>query len=526
MLFPRLINEYFEKNVTVFPDKTALVQGEIRYSYREIDEMSDKVCLFIDRAGIQKQDRVVIFLENSVEAVASIYGVLKAGCVFVVVNESVKAGKLNYILKNSGATLLISSGSKFNTVCDAIGSERLPLNVLWVRDNENTSSVSGCTQYEWSTIISEGSRGDCCQVRTRRRVIDVDLAALIYTSGSTGEPKGVVSTHYNVVSAAQSIITYLENKEEDIIINVLPLSFDYGLYQMIMTFMFGGTLVLENNFAYPHIVLKKIEKEKVTCFPVVPTVLAMLLNMRSIEKYDLNNLRYISNTGAALPVEHIKKFRKMFPDVKVYSMFGLTECKRVAYLPPEEIDNKPSSVGKAMPNCETLIVDDDGNVVPVGEVGELVVRGSNVMQGYWMSPELTSRVYKTGDYAADRILHTGDYFKCDSEGYLYWVGRKDDMIKSKGERISPKEVENILCEMNGVAEAAVFGVPHEIFGQAVKAVVAIIPGNGIGERDIINYCTKKMENFMVPTYVEIKEELPRTPNGKIDKKILKMQHNA
>jgi long-chain acyl-CoA synthetase len=349
----------------------------------------------------------------------------------------------------------------------------------------------------------------------------VDLATLIYTSGSTGEPKGVMSTHHNMVSAARSIVQYIGNVEEDIILDVLPLSFDYGLYQVIMAFMFGGTVVLEKSFLYLHSILDRIVQEKVTGFPIVPTVVAMLLKMQDLSKYDLSSLRYMTNTGAALPVEHIRKLRNLFPHVTMISMFGLTECKRVSYLPPEELDQRPSSVGQAMPNCEVSVVDEDGNEVPPGETGELIIRGSNVMQGYWNDPVLTARAYRDGSYPAGRILYSGDYFRQDEKGFLYFLGRKDDMIKSKGERISAKEVENNICGMAGVTEAAVIGLPDEILGQAIKAYIVPAADAELTDKQVLKYCAEHMETFMVPKYIEFMDSLPKTPNGKIDKKQLK-----
>jgi acyl-coenzyme A synthetase/AMP-(fatty) acid ligase len=323
-----------------------------------------------------------------------------------------------------------------------------------------------------------------------------------------------------MISAARSIIHYLENTEDDVILNVLPLSFDYGLYQVLMTMMFGGTVVLEKSFLYIHKILERIAQERVTGFPIVPTILAMLLKLQDLKKYDFGSLRYISNTGAALPVEHIRKLRNLFPGVKIFSMFGLTECKRVCYLPPEEIDTRPASVGKAMPNCEVFIFDEAGNEVKPGEIGELVIRGSNVMRGYWNAPELTAKYYRPGRFPGEILLYSGDYFRQDSEGFLYFIGRKDEMIKSKGERLSAKEIENVICEMDGVAETAVIGVPDEILGQAVKAFITIDGSSIISQNDVLKYCKENLEPFAIPKYIEFVEELPKTAHGKIDKKAL------
>jgi long-chain acyl-CoA synthetase len=351
--------------------------------------------------------------------------------------------------------------------------------------------------------------------------VDLDLATIIYTSGSTGEPKGVMSAHYNVVAAARSISTYLENVENDIILSALPLSFDYGLYQVLMAFLFGGTLILEKSFVYPYKVIERLIQEKATGFPIVPTMLAILLQMDDLNKFDFSALRYISNTAAALPAAHIRKLRALLPHVSIYSMYGLTECKRVSYLPPKDIDRKTESVGIPMPNEEVFIVNDSGEELGPGEIGELVVRGSNVMQGYWNSPEETARRFRPGRFRGDALLYTGDLFKKDAEGYLYFVARKDDMIKTKGERVSPKEIENTLCELEEVAEAAVIGVPDDIFGLAIKAFVVTRDGTRLTEEQVMKYCLQNLEPFMVPKYVEFMEAFPKSASGKIDKKQLK-----
>jgi acyl-CoA synthetase (AMP-forming)/AMP-acid ligase II len=329
-----------------------------------------------------------------------------------------------------------------------------------------------------------------------------------------------MSTHANMVFAASSIIQYLENVPEDIVINVLPLSFDYGLYQLMMVFEFGGTLVLERSFAYPAAILKRIEQEKVTGLPGVPTLFAVLLQM-DLNKFDLSSLRYLTNTAAALPVEHIRRLRDAFPWARLYSMYGLTECKRTLYLPPEELNRRPGSVGIAIPGTEVWVEDEAGNRLGPGEVGELVVRGSHVMQGYWNNPEATARWYREGRYPAERLLYTGDLFRMDEEGFLYFVARKDDVIKSRGEKVAPKEVESVLYQLPGVVEAAVVGVPDEILGQAVKAFVVCSSDYFLTERDVLRHCTQNLEDFMVPKHVEFRDSLPKTESGKIKASALK-----
>ena len=290
-----------------------------------------------------------------------------------------------------------------------------------------------------------------------------------------------------------------------------------------MAFKFGGTVVLEQSFAYPYEIIKQMVKERVTGFPGVPTMFAILLQMDDLKKYDLSSLRYITNTAASLPVEHIQRLRGAFTQAKLYSMYGLTECKRVSYLPPEELDRRPGSVGRGMPNEEVWVVDGNGNRVGPGIVGELVVRGSNVMRGYWGDPETTDRVLRPGPIPGEKVLYTGDLFKTDEEGFLYFVGRKDDMIKTKGERVSPKEVENTLYSLEGIVEAAVIPVPDEILGQAIKAYIVRRNGFPLTEKDILKHCKNELEEFAIPKYIEFRSSLPKTSSGKIDKLTLKQE---
>jgi long-chain acyl-CoA synthetase len=524
---PTLVHEWLRRSAQRFPDKAALICGRQRWTYKAINQRSDHLAAALIDAGVRRGDRVVVLLDNSAETVISLYGILKAGGVFIILAGSLKGAKLRYILENSGASVLITHTSKAKIIGDALSEGASDCKVIWVGHSSRIPKEMSQFSLSWDEIFSdfEDRISDMPDVRFPR-CIDVDLATLIYTSGSTGEPKGVMSTHHNMISAARSIIQYIGNVEDDIILDVLPLSFDYGLYQVIMAFMFGGTVVLERSFLYLHSVLEQISQEKVTGFPIVPTIVAMLLKMQDLKKYDFSTLRYMTNTGAALPVGHIQKLRKMFPHVTIISMFGLTECKRVSYLPPEELDRIPSSVGKAMPNCEVFVVDEDGQQVPPGQTGELIIRGSNVMQGYWRDPEITARTYRDGQYPSGRILHSGDYFRQDERGFLFFLGRKDDMIKSKGERISAKEVENTITGMEGIAEVAVIGVPDEILGQAIKAYIVPGPDVELAEKPVLKYCAENMETFMVPKYIEFMDALPKTPNGKIDKKQLKAKAEA
>jgi acyl-CoA synthetase (AMP-forming)/AMP-acid ligase II len=288
-----------------------------------------------------------------------------------------------------------------------------------------------------------------------------------------------------------------------------------------MAFRMGARLVLERSFTYVAQVLKKVVEEKVTGFPGVPTMFATLAGLKTLKDYDFSNIRYVSNTAAALPVKHITMLKDIFPKAKIFSMYGLTECKRCTYLPPKDIDRKPTSVGIAIPNTELWIVDENDNKVGPGVVGQLVIRGATVMKGYWEKPEQTAKRLRPGPLPGEQVLYTGDFCKLDEEGYLEFVGRMDDIIKSRGEKVAPKEVEGALVSIPGIKEAAVIGVPDELWGHAVKAFVVLDPGASLEPKQIMRECQSRLENFMVPKYVEILAELPKTTTGKIKKTDLK-----
>lgn len=507
-----LVNSFLGNSARRYPDKIALITPEGRYTYREIDEMANKIAHALSADGLEKGDRVAIFMENSVHAAVSLFGVLKADGIFLMVNPTAKAEKLTYILNNCRASALISSMEKLPVIRESTCNTSSLRAIYLTGDKGVYTSVLPQKTFSMAEIFNSNNGHP-----RHSSTIDIDLATIIYTSGSTGNPKGVMMTHFNMVSAANSITQYLENTSEDIILNVLPLSFDYGLYQVLMGFKMGSTVILERTFLYPYKVIATILKEKVTGFPIVPTISAILLQMEDLKRHNFNHLRYISNTAASLPIAHIQKLRELFSKTRIYSMYGLTECKRVSFLPPEQIDIRPNSVGKGMPNTEVYIIDENGNRVGPGIIGELVVRGANVMRGYWEMPEETAKKLKPGLYPGEMILYTGDLFKMDEEGYLYFVARKDDIIKSRGEKVSPKEIENVLYEIDGVVEAAVVGVKDEVLGEAIKAFVVLKDGINLTDRDIQRFCSLHLEDFMIPKYVEFRKELPKTDTGKIKK---------
>lgn len=504
-----LLQDLLTASAQRLPDKVALVTQGRRLTYRELDARSDAVARALARSGVARGDRVVVLLESGVDAVVAFWGVLKADAVVAMLHPQTKADKLAFILGDCAATALVTDAHLSRAFAPALDAAR----------HLRCALVAGGTRgtYRVPIVPLEEAAQEGAEGPPPRRNVDVDLAALIYTSGSTGEPKGVMLTHRNMLTAAASISAYLEMREDDVVLDVLPLSFDYGLYQMILTFRVGGRLVLDKGFAYPAEVLARIGEERVTGFPGVPTMFAMLAAMKGAADYDLGSVRFVTNTAAALPVEHIGFAQRIFPNARVYSMYGLTECKRCTYLPPEDLARKPSSVGVAIPNTEMWIIDENGDKVGPNVVGQLVIRGATVMAGYWGRPEETAARLRPGPVPGERVLHTGDYCRMDDEGYLYFVARMDDIIKSRGEKVAPKEIEAVLHSIPGVEEAVVIGVPDEVLGQAAKAYVVAARGAGVDERILRRVCQERLEAFKVPKHFVVTDSLPRNDNGKVDK---------
>jgi amino acid adenylation domain-containing protein len=502
------IENFLRDSARLQGDKVALVAGETRLSFAALDTLSDHLAASLQERGLRPGDRTIVFMDNCWEAVVSIFGIVKAGGIFSPINPSTKADKLAYVLRNCRARAVITQ-AKLAGILDQALAEAPSVEVAVIA-GDTASLPPGAIRF--SDCIAGSAEP------IAHGGIDVDLAMLVYTSGSTGRPKGVMMTHRNIEAAATSITTYIENTSEDVILNVLPIAFDYGLYQVLMAIKMGARVVLEKSFAFPQAVFETMRREKVTGFPLVPTMAAMILGMRDLAPGFLPGLRYISNTAAALPPEHIERLRALFPGATVFSMYGLTECKRCTYLPPDQLDIRPGSVGVAIPNTQAYVVDDEGRKVEPGIVGELVIRGPHVMQGYWENEEATARVLRPGVNPWERVLHTGDLFRTDSDGFLYFVGRKDDIIKTRGEKVAPKEVEAVIHACAGVSEVVVFGRDDRILGQAVHAVV-VASDSSLTEQAVIRHCQRNLEDFMVPRSVSFRTELPKTDTGKVSRRL-------
>jgi len=535
-----LARDFLEDSAGARPEKTALVCGAERMTYAALDGQANRFAAALRHCGVRRGDRVVIQLPNGSPAAVALFGALKAGAAFVPLNPSVKADKLQFVLENCRAIVLVTdlrghspprtAWLKAVIQCaspDATASASKPaqpdangsagLGLAAPEHGCAPESIFGCAAPSLLDFAAVQQKWPA--ERPPRVNREEDLACLIYTSGSTGRPKGVMCEHRNVVFASASIIQYLENRETDVVLNALPLSFDYGLYQLLMTVRFGGTLVLENSFAYPAMILRRITEERVTGLPGVPTLFNLLL-AQELEDYDLSSLRYLTNTAAALPPARVLELRRRFPQARLYSMYGLTETKRTLYLPPEELERRPGSVGVPIPGTEAWLQDERGRRLGLGQTGELVIRGPHVMRGYWEDAPATAQRFRPGLSPGERLCYSGDLFRQDQDGFFYFVGRKDDIIKSRGEKVAPREIEDALYSLPGVAEAAVIGVPDALLGQAVKAIV-VCRGACLTEGQVLAHCRAHLEDFMVPQVVEFWDALPKNASGKIDKLALR-----
>ncbi|MCF6267861.1 MAG: acyl--CoA ligase [Desulfuromusa sp.] len=515
----RLLGEGMLFSAQRHPDKTAIVVEGKPFTYQQLKDTSLRLAAAFKAKGLSRGDRVAIYMDNTWPCIVSVYATLLAGGVFFIINPQTKADKLLYYLQDSEAKILLTDTHLEKKYLVA-GEKTTHLETIIASGQQSASStVQNVFITDFYNIIEQTE-----PLTTAVKIIPTDLAAFIYTSGSTGEPKAIMHTHQAMVFAAWSLIEYLRLGENDRILVVIPFAFDYGLYQLLMTMKLGATLIVERSFTFPAKIYQRIEEQKVTVFPGVPTVFAMMIETHNKKKLEFPAITRITNTAAALPAASIPRLQEIFPNALVYKMYGLSECKRVCYLEPELLDEKPQSVGQAIPGTETFLLDPDGEPVAPGEVGILHVRGPHVMVGYWKLPELSSHMLKPGRYPGERVLCTHDWFKMDADGDLYFVGRSDDIIKTRGEKVSPTEVENVLHKtVPGVREAVVVGVNDQVLGQAIIAYLVIEAGIVPDERQIKKICLANLENFMVPQSILFLDEMPKTPNGKIDRKLLQQQ---
>ena len=503
------------------PDARSLTNGAASWSYAELDDSVRRCASGLISLGLARGDRVAIFLEKRVEAVVASFGAAAAGCVFVPINPVLKAEQVAYIMRDCDARMLVTSTDRYSLLEPVLA--RCPSLVHVVITEPAVFTPLGVSLLTWRDLLEAPHRSG-------HRVIDADMVAILYTSGSTGKPKGVVLSHRNMVAGAKSVASYLDNRADDTLLAALPLSFDAGFSQLTTAFHAGARVVLLN-YLLPRDVLKTLLREQVTGLTAVPPLYIQLAQLDWPTAIG-DSLRYFANTGGRMPRETLAALRQRVPQAKPFLMYGLTEAFRSTYLSPEEVDRRPDSIGKAIPNAEILVLREDGTPCDANEPGELVHRGALVGLGYWNDPEKTAERYKSfppgvpgreaGLPLPEYAVFSGDTVRRDSEGFLYFIGRRDEMIKTSGYRVSPTEVEEVLYATRQIGECAAFGVEHPTLGQAIQ-VIATPPAAeaAVDIAALLAECRTRVPIYMVPAGITIiTGPLPRNPNGKIDRKLL------
>jgi len=513
----RLLGEALLFTAKKSPSKTAIIIKGEEYSYSKLRDSSIKLAGYLVKSGIKKGDRVAICMNNSWSTIVSIYGATLAGAVFIIINPQTKANKLGYILNDSGTKILITEIFFKNEFIKALDYTKEIVEIIYTGITDQQINIENieCLSFESIQMKSD-------YTIDFPKVIPNDLAAIIYTTGSTGFPKGVMMTHQAMVFASWSLIEYLRLSDEERILLVLPLAFDYGLYQLLMSVTVGATLIVEQSFIFTATIYKQIEQFRPTVFPGVPTIFAMMIASNKKHKLAFESIKKITNTAAALPAEYIPDLKQIFPNALIFKMYGLTECKRVCYLEPELIDLKPDSVGKAIPGTEVFLLSPEGHPVPPEERGILHIRGPHLMSGYWNNETLSMEMLKPANLPGERVLCSKDWFKMDIDGFLYFLGRNDDIIKTRGEKVSPVEIENVVYKINSIKEVAVIGIPDEILGESIVAFITTHNNVHLDEMEVLRECSANLEIFMVPQKIIFLEEMPKNINGKIDRSKLKM----
>ncbi|MDR0633786.1 MAG: acyl-CoA ligase (AMP-forming), exosortase A system-associated [Azoarcus sp.] len=506
------------------PEAAALRMGEATLAYRYLADAVEAFGGGLVRLGLARGARVAVWLDKRFETVIACFGAAAAGGAFVPINPVLKPAQVGHILTDSGAHVLVTSPERLAGLAETLAAcPGLRHVALTGEARESVSASQPFAVHAWDEILSAGAGG--------HRVIDADMAAIFYTSGSTGRPKGVMLSHRNMVAGARSVAHYLENRADDVLLAALPLSFDAGFSQLTTAFAVGARVALLN-YLLPRDVLNAVAREHVTGLTAVPPLWAQLAQLTWPAGVG-EHLRYFANTGGHMPRAILERLRARLPAARPYLMYGLTEAFRATYLPPEEVERRPDSIGKAIPNAEVLVLREDGSECAPGEPGELVQRGALVGLGYWNDPERTAERYRPlpagvgapGATLPEIAVFSGDTVRRDEDGFLYFIGRRDETIKTSGYRVSPTEIEEIFHATGLIGECAAFGLPHETLGHYIAVIVTPSSANVDDDATFVatltRECRLRMPAYMVPARIEPRQgALPRTPNGKIDRKAL------
>jgi acyl-CoA ligase (AMP-forming) (exosortase A-associated) len=497
------------------PGRVAVVAGGRSTTYGAFAGMVEGYATAFHAAGLRRGDRVAVFLNKGVEECAAVFAASRAGGVLVPVHPALKPQQVRHILNDCGVRVLLTDGALLPPLVPVLAGLEALVTVLTVDRTDLQDAVRPVVALDdaaaGASLPATGAIGE-------------DLAAILYTSGSTGLPKGVMLSHRNMIAGTRIVRTYLGITAEERILSILPFSFDYGLNQLL-TAVEQGACLFPFTFRLGDQIVTALRDNNITGLAGVPSIWAILTRAApSFARTPLPHLRYITNSGGAVPSETVRRLREILPATQIFLMYGLTEAFRSTFLPPDQLDRRPTSIGKAIPECEILVLDEAGHEVPPGTPGTLVHRGPTVSLGYWNRPEDTARVIRPNplrkaDEGADRVCYSGDLVVRDEEGFLYFVGREDAMIKSSGYRVSPTEVEEVLMATGLFVQVAVIGLPDPMSGQRLHAV-AIPAREAIDTAAVLSLCAESLAPYMVPRAIELVAAIPTNPNGKVDYKAL------
>lgn len=511
---PYLVHHLLLQSATLTPENIALIHKTQTWTYQQLNDCVQQQAQALLSLSIKPQQRVAVFLPKQLETVSSFFAISLIGAVIVPINAVLKPLQVSHIIEDCTVSVLITAKSRYQQLADVLDSCTELHSIILVDD---VPAIETNKQVlDWQTFLNRATDF------VFPHLIDTDMAAILYTSGSTGKPKGVVLSHRNLVTGAKSVTEYLNITPQDKLLAVLPFSFDYGLNQLLSAFLNQACCVLLD-YLLPKDVLNALHTYQITGLAAVPPLWAQLAKL---QWSDTINLRYITNSGGKLPKVILNTLQQRLPNTQIVLMYGLTEAFRSTYLPPEQLDKRPDSIGKAIPNAEILVVRDDGSLCEPYESGELVHKGSLVALGYWNDAEKTAERFKPAPQQHPALpltqmaVWSGDTVMQDEEGYLYFVGRTDEMIKTSGYRVSPTEIEEVVYASGLVKEAAAIGVADEVLGQVIVLVIAT--HDDYHESKLVKHCQTRLPNFMQPVKIAVLEQLPKNPNGKIDRAALSL----
>ncbi len=504
----------------------ALTFKDVTVTYAQLWHEVGCFGALLNDLGLRRGDRVAVYLDKRIETVTALFGTSAGGGVFVPVNPLLRPKQVGYILRDCDVRVLVTSPERLTLLCEELEECKSVEHVVLVGQEPVVSAADPGRRYAVSPWPARPQGKPAIVADT----IDGDMAAILYTSGSTGRPKGVVLSHRNLIVGAESVSHYLGNGPDDVILSALPLSFDAGFSQLTTAFSVGAHVVLMN-YLLPGEVVRLCARHRVTGLTCVPPLWIQIAD-QDWPAESSAQLRYFANTGGRMPKATLDRLRSVFPDARPFLMYGLTEAFRSTYLDPAEVDRRPDSIGKAIPNAEILVVRPDGSRCDPGEEGELVHRGALVAMGYWNDPERTAERFRPaparepGLCLEELAVWSGDVVVRDEEGFLYFVGRKDEMIKTSGYRVSPSEIEEVAYDTGLVRDAVALGVDDAKLGQHVVLVVSPATGTLVDVEALLSEMKKALPLYMLPKRVDVRPEIPRSPNGKFDRALLRKELTA